>query len=110
MKRNIRIALIDDEPFPEVELIRNAGFNITQFYDIESFDQLASYQIIVCDIQGVGKKFGHTLEGAYVVQQVKMEYPDKYIVVVSSKAASIAVSGMIELADEKKYNAEIVMP
>ncbi|CAK1715569.1 Response regulator [Vibrio crassostreae] len=101
LKRNTNIAIIDDEPFPQLESIKNAGFHITQYNDIESFDQLSSYQIIVCDIQGVGKKFPHSGEGAYIVQQLKLEYPDKYIIVVSSKAASITVSAMIDVADEK---------
>ncbi|KJY89559.1 hypothetical protein CWB89_19675 [Pseudoalteromonas piscicida] len=101
LKRNTNIAIIDDEDFPELDSFRNSGFQVTQYHDINSFDQLQSYPVIVCDIQGVGKNFGHSGEGAYIVQELKLQYPDKYIIVVSSKAASITISKMTDCADEK---------
>lgn len=101
LKRNISIAIVDDEPFPELETYRNAGYNVTQFTDIDSFDQLIPFAVIVCDIQGVGKKFGDTSEGAYIVKEIKDLYPDKYVIVASSHASSLKVADMISRADRK---------
>ncbi|WP_133151908.1 hypothetical protein [Enterovibrio norvegicus] len=101
LKRNLQIAIIDDEEFPEFNSLRNAGYSPVHFKDIDSFDQLLPYPIIVCDIQGVGKNFGGTGQGAYIVSQVNELFPDKYVIVVSSKSASLKVTSMISKADKK---------
>ncbi|WP_392339601.1 hypothetical protein [Moritella marina] len=101
LKRNTPIAIIDDQPFPDLESYRNAGYSVTQFTDIDSFDQLVSFPIIICDIQGVGRNFGDTSEGAYIVKEIKDLYPDKYVIVASSHASSLKVASMISAADQK---------
>lgn len=101
LKRNTKIAIIDDLPFPDFESYLHAGYSVTQFNDLDSFDQLISYPIIICDLQGVGKKFCSSAEGAYIVKEINDLYPDKYVIVASSQASSLKVSEMISSADKK---------
>ncbi|CAK6716173.1 hypothetical protein HORM4_790045 [Vibrio harveyi] len=101
LKRNTPIAIIDDEDFADLDGIRNAGYSPTHFRDLDSFDQLVSFPIVICDIQGVGGKFGSSTDGSYIIQQVCEQFPDKYTIVVSSKSASLGTAARIEKADAK---------
>ncbi|MGR5326439.1 hypothetical protein [Photobacterium damselae] len=101
LKLNLKIAVIDDEGFPEIENFRNGGFSLTHFNDIDSFEQLSDYPIVICDIRGVGKKFGHSSGGAYIIQQLRDLYPEKYLIVASSFSASLSIASLISHADRK---------
>lgn len=101
LKRNTPIAIIDDEDFPDLDGLRNAGYSPCQFRDLDSFDQLRDYPIVICDIQGVGSNFGTTTDGSYIVQQICEQFPDKYIIVFSSKGGSLGIASRIAKADVK---------
>ncbi len=101
LKRNTPIAIIDDEDFTDLDGLRNAGYSPTHFRDLDSFDQLISFPIVICDIQGVGSNFGSTTDGSYIIQQVCEQYPDKYTIVFSSKGSSLSMASRIAKADVK---------
>jgi len=78
-RNNYNIALIDNEDFPLMELLKGHGFVIDKFEDISSVKQLEAYNIILCDIKGVGLHFNQTYQGAYLIKEIYKAYPFKII-------------------------------
>ncbi|HTA62260.1 MAG TPA: hypothetical protein VK835_07390, partial [Bacteroidia bacterium] len=64
-KFKARVAFIDDEEIVHVERLRNDGYNITHFPDIDNIDDFVrkKYHVIILDIQGVGKNLSPESEG-----------------------------------------------
>lgn len=77
------IAVIDDQKFMYAEILRSHGFNLTEIGDITDLEAVASYDIVVCDIKGVGASFGSKYEGAHVISELRKHYPDKYLIAFS---------------------------
>lgn len=72
---NFKIAIIDDEDFYYKEQLSRLGFNITKYDDIQDLNMLASYDLIISDIKGVGKYFDSEFEGAFLLSELKKMYP-----------------------------------
>lgn len=100
-RRNLKIAIIDDMDVPYLDNLRNNGFNVTHHRDIDNFEIMQIYPIIICDIKGVGKKFGSSKEGAHVIGEIRRLYPDKYIIAMSSVVYNIDWVKSLEVADDK---------
>lgn len=100
-RNNIKIAIIDDMEVPYLESLRKSGYNVRHYKDIEDFEMLKSYSVIVCDIKGVGKSFGSKLEGAYIIKEARKLFPEKYIIAMSSAVYKISVNKVIGVADDK---------
>lgn len=100
-RRDIKIAIIDDEDIPFLESLKNSGFNVQHYRDIDNFDMLSDYQIIISDIDGVGVKFSSEYQGAYILKEIKKLYPDKFLIAMSSKIYNISFSEILENADIK---------
>lgn len=100
-RNGIKIAIIDDMEVPYLESLRRSGYNVRHYKDIEDFDMLKAYSVIVCDIKGVGKHFGSKLEGAYIIKEARKLYPEKYIIAMSSAVYKINVAKVIGVADDK---------
>lgn len=77
LRKKVKFLVIDDEPFVYLEKLRNAKFNITQLSDISDLHAISEYQVIICDINGVGKAFSNKYGGAFVLNQMKQLYPEK---------------------------------
>ncbi|MCY9865495.1 MULTISPECIES: hypothetical protein [Vibrio] len=100
-RNSIKIAIIDDMEVPYLDSLRRSGYNVQHYKDIEDFDMLKAYSVIVCDIKGVGKSFGSKLEGAYIIKEARKLYPEKYIIAMSSAVYKISVAKVIGVADDK---------
>jgi hypothetical protein len=100
-KRNLQVAIIDDNEVPYIETLRNNGFNITHHVDIDNFEMIKLYPIIICDIRGVGKKFGSDKEGAHIIREARRLYPDKYLIAMSSDVYNIRWVKLLDDADDK---------
>jgi len=70
-REKYRIAIIDDQNFTLIKSIEQHGFDITHFFDVENISDLKRYDIIISDIQGVGKKFGSEYEGGYLIKEIR---------------------------------------
>jgi hypothetical protein len=86
LRKNFQIAVIDDEQFAPLNVLRQHGFNLTELGDITDINAVAYYPIIICDIRGVGGSFGSHLEGAHLVEEIKKRFPDKYLIANSGGA------------------------
>ena len=80
LKKMTEILVIDDDSFPFTNALRKNEFSIEYKTDIFSLKDVAEYDIILCDIKGVGKFLESTYEGAYLVKQIKEKYPNKIVI------------------------------
>ena len=80
LKKITDILVIDDNPFTFLEALRKHEFNIEQKDDLHSLKDVEAYDIILCDVRGVGKFLESKYEGAYLIKQIKEKYPNKSIV------------------------------
>lgn len=80
LKKNTEILVIDDDEFIHLETLKNSEYRIEHRQDINSLNDVAEYDIILCDIQGVGKFLKSEYQGAYLVKQIKDKYPNKIVI------------------------------
>jgi CheY-like chemotaxis protein len=99
-RSKIKIAVIDDAPFtPQVNL-QNYGYKFDLVGDIKKIDEVQKYQLILCDIKGVGAYLGGSNEGAAIISELKSRFPEKIVIAYSaSKIADTAVRAAKERAD-----------
>ena len=57
-----------------IDILQRHKFDIDKFDDIENIESLNAYDIILCDIQGVGTKFNTSYQGAYLVKEIYKRY------------------------------------
>ena len=68
-RKNVKIAIVDNESFPMIEILQRHKFDIDKFDDIENIESLNGYDIILCDIQGVGTKFNEVVPRSLLSQR-----------------------------------------
>jgi len=97
MQRNLskacRILIIDDDFTEEngnyifdneLKYLKNQlGFDITTKSDLLNMRDVEGYDIIICDIDGVGLKLGGN-NGIWLLNEINKEYPDKILVLYSN--------------------------
>lgn len=98
-RKQIPIMVIDDEPFSYLEHIKTHRFDIEYFEDIQTIESAEAYEIILCDIQGVGKKFNSKYEGAHVIAELRKKYPFKTIVAYTGYKHDPSFNRFFALAD-----------
>ncbi len=99
-RKKIKIALIDDVCPEYFETLKNNKYQIEHFFDVNSIEELERFDVVVCDIQGVGKNLStNTQGGLYLMEEVKRLYPLKYIIAISSRISLLIDSG-IELDNQ----------
>ena len=79
-RSDVKIAIIDDEPIETMDILKSHKFNIDLIPKIESINILGEYDIIICDIHGVGEAFSKEFQGAYLVKEIYKQYPFKIII------------------------------
>ena len=87
LRKNISILVIDDSDFPLQEPLETIGFKFTKKSgNEESFciNDYAEYDIILCDISGVGMKLNSKFQGAFLANEIKKAYPNKMVVLYTA--------------------------
>lgn len=107
LREYIKILVIDDEDFAQKEALQMAKFNVTQIKNVEDLRCAADYQIIICDIKGVGAKFGSKNEGAFVINEIKKLYPYRQYAVYSGSAFTQEMSALLKDIETIKKDAGI---
>ena len=65
-RKLVPIAVIDDETFAPAQNLENNGYVIEIIGDLKSISQILEYNIILCDLQGVGRLLNaRTLRSIY---------------------------------------------
>ncbi|MEA3031361.1 MAG: hypothetical protein QOG13_2686 [Sphingomonadales bacterium] len=75
----IPIAVIDDEQFKPEHNLKNVGYNITFLGDIKDIREVTEYNIILCDLQGVGRHIDNRKQGAFIIDEIKRNHPEKFV-------------------------------
>ena len=101
MRRNTNILVIDDSGFVLIEALRKYGYQVNEKKDLDSVNDVAAYDIILCDIRGVGKFLNSKYEGAKLIQEIKLKYPSKKVIAYTAEDFSPSYSNLIDFADKK---------
>ncbi|WP_420574636.1 hypothetical protein [Kordia sp.] len=99
-RSSVNVAVIDDKEFPYLRILREHDYKITKFDDINSINQLANYDIIICDIRGVGKNFGSKYQGGHLIQEISKKFPHKYLIAYSGSVFKTDYNQFFKLCDE----------
>ena len=88
LRKKIPIVAIDDQIFLPERNLKNSGFLIETLADIQRISDVEKYQIILCDVNGVGSALSESTQGAYVIEEIKSIYPDKVVIAYTAGSAS----------------------
>ena len=90
-KFKARIAFVDDEEISHVDRLRDDGYNITHFSDIDNIDDFIrkGYHVVILDIQGVGKKIAPNSEGWGILKYLKNSCPNIIVIMFTGAEWSI---------------------
>jgi len=98
-RRQVPILVIDDNKFEYLEHLQQHRFDLTYFEDITSIESTKEYEIIMCDIQGVGKKFNSKFEGAHVIAEIRKKYPFKTLIAYTGHTHDPTFNKFFRMAD-----------
>lgn len=98
-RKDVKIVVIDNDPFPYMDMLRTHNFNIEQLPNLETLTSLSSYDIVLCDVQGVGLNFSETYQGAYLVKEIRKKYPFKFIISYTAYDNDARYTALLKNAD-----------
>ncbi len=101
LKRNTKVLIIDDDDIVVLSSLYKQGYNIEHKKDIDSLNEIAAYDIVFCDVKGVGKSLSGKYEGAHLVKQIKKEFPDKMVISYSAIGYDSEYEEYLSYADAK---------
>lgn len=81
----IKVCVIDDEGF-DINTLYDLGYkNIRKKIQFENMDEYQEFDVILCDVEGVGISVDVEKQGLAVAEQIKNVYPDKVVLIYSGK-------------------------
>jgi hypothetical protein len=92
LRKSFPIAVIDDQPFLAEQNLKNNDFQIKTFRDISNIDDVKEFPIVLCDLQGVGTKLATELQGAYLIEEIKSNYPEKIVIAYTGGSSNSVIS------------------
>ena len=87
-REEYRIVVIDDEGFNTTVLAKYNYDNVTVHEAFEGIPAYSKFDVILCDIQGIGDNVQSKHGGVEVAIQLKKQYPQKIITLFSGKEKS----------------------
>ncbi len=99
-RSKFNIVVVDDQNFTPLESLRLLNFNIVHIRDVPSIDTLLKYQIILCDLIGVGTALNPTLQGAQIIIELKKSYPEKIVIAYTGGGRPDLVERSIPVSDD----------
>lgn len=100
IRSSAQIAAIDDEKFRPLSNLSSYGYNITELPDIKNISEIEKFDIILCDLMGVGVNFDRSFGGASIIKEIKANFPTKFVVAYSgARANSAEASAAMDFAD-----------
>lgn len=99
LRRKFEILFIDDDEIAYLENLKSNGFNVTYKTNITDIKDVSAYNIIMCDINGVGETLGK--DGASMAAQIKNAYPNKIVISYSAASHSFAYQKTLESVDKR---------
>ena len=111
----IKLAVIDDEGFIKDELSRLNFDNIRIFEKFTDLKDFANYNVILCDIKGIGQNIDSNLDGIAVARDLKKNYPEKIVLQYSGQSVNdydpkfyqnMVIDGFVEKSQSSKQLAD----
>lgn len=99
IKKLTEILVIDDKDFVFLDALRKHEFSIQQKYDLTHLSDASEYDIILCDIRGVGKFLESDYEGANLIKAIKTKYPNKIILAYTANDYDASFQKYLDYAD-----------
>lgn len=91
-RKRVPIAVIDDEPFAAQQTLTNHGYDIRPIGDLKNLKEIDEYNIILCDLRGVGGHFDNKNQGAYLIDEIKRNHPEKFVIAYTGGAQDDAMA------------------
>jgi hypothetical protein len=91
-RSSVPIAVIDDEPFQAEHNLKNVGYDIRYLGNIRDIDEVATYNIVLCDLQGVGRHIDNRKQGAFIIDEIKRNNPEKFVLAYTGGALDDEIS------------------
>lgn len=98
-RETVKILVIDDNEFTPLERLQKLNFNIRQEKDISNIYLVAEYDVILVDIDGIGLSLNETYQGAYVISEIRKQYPQKVVIAYTSKTYDASYNKYFNMAD-----------
>lgn len=99
LKAITKILVLDDDGFVFMDSLRRSEFSIEHRQDIQALSDVAEYDIVLCDIRGVGRFLNSQYEGAYLVKKIKEKYPNKIVISYTANDYSPDYQEYLKYAD-----------
>ncbi|MCJ7449138.1 MAG: hypothetical protein MUO72_15775 [Bacteroidales bacterium] len=99
-RSDVAIVIIDDQHVPYIEDLRYNGFNVMYINDLDQIESIKGFEIIICDIKGVGKKFKSKYEGAHLISEIRRVYPFKIIIGYTAYTLDASYNQYLSMADD----------
>jgi len=101
IKKRARLLVIDDDIFPYGELFKRDGYAIEQWRDVDDLNKLetGAFDLILLDVQGVGKAISASEQGLGVLHHIRKVAPAQVVIAFSSADFSLKYQDFFRLAD-----------
>ena len=100
LKKMAEILVIDDQEFDYLNDLQKYDFKIRKINDITALSDVEAYPIVLCDIRGVGKFLNSKYDGANLINQLRVKYPDKIIIAYTAESYEADFEPFLSNADE----------
>lgn len=104
LRHTTRILIVDDEPFYNEAPLRAIGFNLTVKNKWDNITDAEPFHIIVSDNRGVASSFSSAAEGAFVLNQIHKNYPQKGCIIYSRSAIDFSHTPLLRGIKQMKKN------
>lgn len=99
LKKLTEILVIDDNDFAYLEALQKYEFNIKQKNDLTHLSDAEVFDVILCDIRGVGTFLSSPYEGANLIKELKTKYPAKTIIAYTAEPYNASFQKFLNYAD-----------
>ena len=99
LKKLTEILVIDDNAFSYLNALKKYEFIIHQKEDLANLNDAEAYEIILCDIRGVGKFLESKYDGANLIKELKNKYPTKTIIAYTANDYDASFQEFLRYAD-----------
>lgn len=99
LRKNMDILIIDDEELNVSQGLKDSNFSMYHKQDIDNIKDVEPYEIILCDIRGVGKRFSEAFEGAFIIKEIKKNYPNKHVIAYTASQYDASYNTYLAEAD-----------
>lgn len=91
-RTKVIIGVIDDAPFAPKQNLENTGYRISYLGDPQSISAVLDSHIVLCDLQGVGRSLDPNKQGAFFIDEIRRNYPEKYVVAYTGGGMNLNIS------------------